>query len=295
MKGNGTTSDQSFNIPATARYTVNVKDFLGVGDDVSYDFSAKVECTNGQEIVAERPMYFNYQGAWTGGHDVVGSYSPAEVFYFAEGTCRPGFDPYICIQNPESSEASLKITFMKGNGDNIEQNLTVAAHSRQTLPVKDVLGEGGDIAYDFSALVESTNGVDIVAERPMYFDYQLWCTGGSDVVGALAPSPYFYFAEGTCRPGFETYICIQNPELAPSQVKITYYKGDSTTQEQVLTVDPHSRMTVKVNDLLGEGENVAHDFSAKVESINGIAIIAERPMYFNYQGAWTGGHDVVGF
>jgi hypothetical protein len=24
-------------------------------------------------------------------------------------------------------------------------------------------------------------------------------------------------------------------------------------------------------------------------------IIAERPMYFNYNGAWTGGHDVVGY
>ncbi len=31
-----------------------------------------VECTNGQSIIAERPMYFNYNGAWTGGHDVVG-------------------------------------------------------------------------------------------------------------------------------------------------------------------------------------------------------------------------------
>ena len=295
MKGDGTTQEQPFNIPPDTRYTVIVKNFLGEGDDVSHDFSAKVECTNGQEIVAERPMYFSYQGAWTGGHDVVGAYSPAEAFYFAEGTCRPDFVPYICIQNPENSEASVKITFMKGDGNNIEQSLTVAAHSRQTLPVKDVLGEGGDIAYDFSALVESTNGMDIVAERPMYFDYHGWCTGGSDVVGALAPSPYFYFAEGTCRPGFETYICIQNPELAPSQVRITYFKGDSTTQEQVLIVDPHSRMTVRVNDLLGEGDDVAHDFSAKVESISGIPVVAERPMYFIYQGAWTGGHDVVGF
>jgi hypothetical protein len=295
MKGDGSTSEQPVNIPANTRYTVRVKDFLGEGDDVAHDFSAKVECTNGQEIVAERPMYFNYQGTWTGGHDVVGAYSPAEVFYFAEGTCRPGFDPYICIQNPEGIDAGIKITYMKGDGTNLEQNITVGAHSRSTLAVKDVLGEGIDTAHDFSAIVESINGVDVVAERPMYFDYNGWCTGGSDVVGALAPSPYFYFAEGTCRPGFETYICIQNPELAPSQVKITYFKGDSTTQEQILTVDPHSRMTVRVNDFLGEGDDVAHDFSAKVESLSGIPVVAERPMYFNYQGAWTGGHDVVGF
>ena len=31
-----------------------------------------VTCTNSQQIIAERPMYFNYSGQWPGGHDVVG-------------------------------------------------------------------------------------------------------------------------------------------------------------------------------------------------------------------------------
>jgi hypothetical protein len=35
-----------------------------------------------------------------------------------------------------------------------------------------------------------------------------------------------------------------------------------------------------------------------VESTNGVTIVAERPMYFNYQGLgahnWTGGHIVPG-
>ncbi|MBU1670607.1 MAG: hypothetical protein KKF41_16135 [Actinobacteria bacterium] len=43
-------------------------------------------CRRGrQEIIAERPMYFNYLGAWTGGHDVVGATSEATTWYFAEG------------------------------------------------------------------------------------------------------------------------------------------------------------------------------------------------------------------
>jgi len=36
-----------------------------------------VACTNGQKIIAERPMYFNYKPGvlnWNGGHDVVGLY-----------------------------------------------------------------------------------------------------------------------------------------------------------------------------------------------------------------------------
>ena len=76
-------------------------------------------------------------------------------------------------------------------------------------------------------------------------------------------------------------------------------KGDGTKTEQTLTVAKNSRSTVYAKDTLGQGNDPAHDFSAKVESINGQRIIAERPMYFNYQGRsalnWTGGHDVIGF
>ena len=71
MKGDGTTRTQTLSVPANTRSTVRVKDKLGEGNDAAHDFSAKVECTNGQTIIAERPMYFNYNG-WTGGHDVAG-------------------------------------------------------------------------------------------------------------------------------------------------------------------------------------------------------------------------------
>ena len=295
MKGDGSVQEQYFTVPGTTRYTINVKDFLGEGNDVAHDFSARVECTNGRHVVAERPMYFDYNGVWTGGSDVVGAFSPAEDFYFAEGTCRPDFTPYICIQNPSAVDAQVRMTYMRGDGTTVQQELEVPASSRTTVAVKGVLGEGDTLSDDFSTRVECTNGVDIVAERPMYFDYHGWCTGGHDVVGALAPADYFYFAEGTCRTGFETYLCIQNPELAPARVRITYMKGDGGEQEQVLTVAPTSRVTVTVSDVLGTGDDVAHDFSSRVESLNGIPIVVERPMYFLYQGVWTGGHDVVGF
>lgn len=52
-----------------------MKDALGWKGGKAIDFSAKVECTNGQGIIAERPMYFNYDAGkknYTGGHDVVG-------------------------------------------------------------------------------------------------------------------------------------------------------------------------------------------------------------------------------
>jgi len=138
MKGDSTTSEQSFTVPGNTRYTVNVKDFMGEGDDVAHDFSARVECTNGKSIMAERPMYFDYQGAWTGGHCSQGLHTPDTSLYFAEGTVRDGFDPYLCIQNPQDEDAEVKITYMKGDGSVQEQVLPVPAHSRRTVRVRDV-------------------------------------------------------------------------------------------------------------------------------------------------------------
>ena len=124
--------------------------------------------------------------------------------------------------------------------------------------------------------------------------------GASDRANMLANAvtvfnSTFYFAEGTCRPDFDPYFCIQNPGTMDANVTITYMKGDGTTDTQDVAVPRNSRVTVAARDKLGTGDDAAHDFSAKVECTNGQSIIAERPMYFNYKGAWTGGHDVVGF
>lgn len=397
MLGDGTEKEQVIRIAPRSRATAKPSDVLGSANDASCDFSAKVECTNGQKIVAERPMYFSYGGLWTGGHDVVGATGGNVNAYFAEGTTRHGFLPYLCIQNPNDEpncvrvslgtaetfdfkmaphsrltipcnefvepdtdfpisvtsvsylgairspfvaerpmyfdyngltdgsdivgtaspssvfyfaegttrpdfdsfvcidalgEAQLKLTFMLGDGTTKIHEFT--ASSRTTVNCRDILGTGDDPSHDFSLKVESTNGVPIVAERPMYFNYKGVWTGGHDVLGTASPSRSFSFAEGSVRPNFHTYFCIQNPEDGTANVKITYMKGDGTNQEQTLEVVAHSRYTVACHDLFGNVDNLAHDFSARVECTNGRNIVVERPMYFDYHG-WTGGHDVVGF
>ena len=293
MRGDGTTREQSLTVGEKSRSTVRVKDVLGEGDSAAFDFSCKVETTNGQNIIVERPMYFNYGGNWTGGHDVMGALDPSGSWYFAEGTCRPNFEPYLCIQNPGSAASSVKITYMKGDGKTVVQTLTVGKRSRSTVRVKGVLGEGDTPAYDFSCKVETTNGQNIIVERPMYFNYSGNWTGGHDVMGALAPSGSFYFAEGTCRPNFESYLCLQNPGSSLAAVRITYMKASGANQVQNLDVPGKSRRTIRVKDVMGQGNDSSFDFSCRVETTNKTTIIAERPMYFDYNG-WTGGHDAIG-
>jgi len=306
MLGSGATREQSFTVPEGSRYTVAVKAFLGQGNDAAHDFSAVVTSTNGAPIIAERPMYFSYTSSAgvliTGGSDVMGALQPRPTFYFAEGTCRPTFDSYFCIQNPGGTAAKVKIDYMLGNGAVKTQEVDVAAHARKTVAAKDLLGTGNDDAHDFSARVQTTNGTSIVVERPMYFSYLnaqgVQVTGGHDVVGAPTPAKNFYFAEGTCRNNFDPYICIQNPGQATSQVMITFMLGNGKVVQHRVDVPASSRRTVVVKQVLGHGDDSAHDFSARVQTINGTRVIAERPMYFDYissaKVSITGGHDVIG-
>jgi len=173
------------------------------------DFSVKVESltpsgtgeggAGALPVVVEAPQYFDYSGL-DGGFISPGAIQPEEEWYFAEGTCRPGFKPFVCVNNPNDSAAQVEITYMMGNASIVKHELEVPAKTRSTVVVKDLLGEGDDPAWDFSTLVKSTNGVPVVAEMPQYFDYQGDMDGGFTVKGTNSPSPVSYLAEGTCRP-----------------------------------------------------------------------------------------------
>jgi hypothetical protein len=114
-------------------------------------------------------------------------------------------------------------------------------------------------------------------------------------MGAYTPEKAWSFAEGTTRPSFNSFLSVLNPNpTVTANIKVTFYRGDGTTTVITGTVAPNARTTIDCAAVLGVAESVASDFSAKVECTNGVWIVCERPMYFNYAG-WTGGSCVMGF
>ena len=277
MLGDGSTMTQQVPVAARTRATVDVNAFVGPEQDVSM----KVESPDAG-IVAERPMYFDYHGYAAGGHNVVGSLGRASRWYFAEGTTRSGFDTYLCLQNPNSVSGSATITYILGDGSTENQTLSLPATSRQTVRVSDIVGTEKDVS-----IVVDANTL-IIAERPMYFDYHGFAPGGHNAMGAGAPKNSWFFAEGTTRPGFEEWLSLENPGVANANVTLRYMLGDGSVVPQNVSVPAHTRVTVDVNTAVGPGQDV----SVSVWSDQGI--VAERPMYFNYQGVWPGGSDVMG-
>ncbi len=274
----GSTRGQDVPIGKTSRATVNVNDIVGPDRNVS----VKMSCD--APIVAERPMYFNYGGAWTGGHDVIGASSPQSTFYFAEGTTWAGqFDEWLCLMNPGTTETTAHITYMFPDSTTQPQDVKIGATTRTTVKVNDQVGPNRDVSIKIQA------DAPIVAERPMYFNYGGLWTGGHDVVGISAPQSTFYFAEGTTWAGqFDEWLCLMNPEATPTTAHITYMFPDGTTQLKDVKIGATTRTTVKVNDQVGPNRDVSIKIQADAP------IVAERPMYFNYGGLWTGGHDVIG-
>ncbi len=281
MLEGGGSRQQRVSVPGSSRTTIDVNGFLGPGQDVS------TRLHSGLPVIAERPMYFSYRDGISGGHISPGAPAPATSWYFAEGTTRSNpddgsYDEWLCMQNPGSGEAHVTASFMLGSGAEVRREYVLAPASRQTVSVDLAVGEGHDVSTALSS------DAPIVAERPMYFSYRGALTGGHDAAGVTTPGTEWHFAEGCTRDGFQTWICLANPQSRRAGVTVEYFTAGGRRVSRELELAPRSRSTLDVNRDVGPGEDV----SARVTS--DVPIAAERPTYFNYQGSWDGGDVIVG-
>jgi hypothetical protein len=128
------------------------------------------------------------------------------TFYFAEGYTGRGFDEWLCIMNREGTPAVAQVNYLFADGSPpFVKDYPVPGDARVTVNVNAEIGAGKEV----SVKIESDGAV--LAERPMYFDYQGVVSGGHDVLGVESPSTTWYFAEGYTGPGFDQYVCVLNP------------------------------------------------------------------------------------
>ncbi|MHB8780434.1 MAG: S8 family serine peptidase [Candidatus Geothermincolia bacterium] len=266
-----------YTLPARSRGTVLVNAVLGGGVDVS------VRVTGTAPVVAERAMYFNYGGKWTGGTAVAGARHRSQLWFFAEGYTGAGFHEYLCLQNTGDAPAIVTVDYLFGGGSGRSASYRLAPNRRATLNVNAEAGSGRDV----SMRVRSDQ--PIVAERPMYFNYRGVVDGGHCAVGATYASGEWHFAEGTTRAGFDQFLTIANPgeQAASVSVRYRFGKNQGSNVVQEVTVAAASRHTINVADEVGRGLDVSCTVLADRP------VVVERPMYFTY-GSWTGGHNVLG-
>ena len=209
------------------------------------------------------------------------------ITYLAEGATGTFFDTRLALANPTATTAHVLARYQKDDGTVVSDVRTMAPFSRLTI---DVDGVGGMANVAFSSLVEAD--VQVVADRTM-----TWGTGGygshaeRGVLTRTATT--WYLAEGATHGSFDLFYLIQNPGPAAAAVEIAYLRPAPLAPIiRTYTVAPHSRHTIRVDDVPGLAES---DVSAAIRTTNAVPIIVERAMYFTRPDqVYAGGHESAG-
>jgi len=286
----GASEQKDYQVAGRSRFSINVDREVGEGHEVS----ARIE--SDRAIVAERAMYFTYQGRYSGGHVGRASTETRNDWYLAEGyTGWSGslFEEYILVSNDNKQGNAVQVTFMFPDGSTQTNNFTTAPMSRLTVYANACVGEGKMISAHIHA------ELPVVVERAMYFDYRLRWRGGSNCLGTASPKSTLYFAEGyTGNPGsqFETWLLIQNTSTEAKTALVDYFLASGEVVQQEVALAPSSRTTIYANEVLGRQ---SLEFSMRVRSKDGSdSLLAERAMYYDYMGSFghaQGGDDVAGY
>lgn len=263
-------------LPPRSRVTFDINALAGTGREIS------LYLESAEPVVAERPMYFTYRGAWKGCTVTSGAEALSDAWYFAEGCTRPGFETWVLLANPGDAGVQATVRLILEDGTIETVGVSLPPHSRRTVFVNDEVGPGRDV----SARVEAD--APICAERVMYFDYHGGWPGGHASSGLSQPRHTYLFAEGYTGAGFEEWLTLYSPRESGgadgTDVTINCLFQGGEEQSLKVHLDPDRRHTLFINQLAGEGKDVSLELSADEP------FLAERPIYFNYKGVCRGGH-----
>ncbi|MGH9159315.1 MAG: fibronectin type III domain-containing protein [Vicinamibacteraceae bacterium] len=258
-------------------------------------FSTRVEAD--APVVVDRTVTWRpgrEGGGREGAHLETMLAAPSTRWYFTEGMTLPGLDLFYYVHNPQDAPAELRVTSLLTEGRSPEtRRYTIAPRSRLTIWVNDEghPPSGGEL----SAIVESINGVPVVAERALYLsDRGEPFVAGTASGGAAAPSTQWYFGGGETGDYFDLFLALANPHDTAAEVRATYLLPTGRTVQRTYALEPRSRKTVYVDH---EGADLSHtSMSTVLESTNGVSFLAERSTWWpgSPAGRWHGSHGTVG-
>ena len=292
QKGDGTTISDYRVIPPFSRTTIDVETLPGLE---AAEFSTLVEAD--VQVVADRTMSWDSTGY--GSHAERGILTrTATKWYFAEGATFGPFNLFYLVQNPNAQAAQVTVTYLLASGAPLTKNYTVPAQSRFNIWVDNEGATDPTLAAlasaELSAVIESTNGVPIIAERAMYLDQPGRVLGaGHESAGVTAPSTEWFLAEGSTGDYFDLFILIANPQPTPAAVQAEYLLTTGQVITRTYTVPGNSRFNIWVDQEPGLA-NAA--LSTRLTSTNGVPIIVERAMWWPgpTSNTWQEAHNSPG-
>lgn len=163
--------------------------------------------------------------------------------------------------NPTTSSAKTIVTFLPGQANTIQRELTVEPGQRVNLMVNDVFSDTADLP------IEVTANQPIVAERTMLF--------ANDALGEPGIEQFsrtWYFAEGDGGQGRATTIRLYNPQSSEVAANLLIMPSNGVTQTRSLVLPAFTSTPVELS------ADLSTTFGVRIAATAPIA--AERTMLF---------------
>ena len=276
-------SSQSVSVAPGTRMTIDVNKVFNDARTSNTGLDVSLLIATDTPIVAERPIYFTYNGTTTGGSDIIGTTQLGQQFTFANGETLPGYSTYLTVLNPPGqAQATITANYYSGGGSIGQSIITVPAGQRGTILVNNSVAAGKQF------LLQVDSSQPVVIERPMYFHTIVsGITGsviGGDSVQGVTAATNWYFADGNTgssgAPSRENLI-LANPNTgSTASVSVVYALASGGTKTVTLPVPALSQVVENVNADVQTGTLV----SIKVSVTNAVGIVAERQQFFSFSG-----------
>jgi len=280
------------NVTPQSRATISINDelhnpYAGPGRSVSMI----VTSLNGVGIVAERPMYFSFNGI-NSGTDALGSTKLGQDFYFADVEAQRNYSSFITILNPPGgNNANVTVSYLAG-GTQIGATTIVVPPGQRGTTAPMSLG------INQTSAVHVHSDQPIMVERPTYFSTSRSnisgpVTGAASVVGTQSPGKDWLFAEGYTGTNFHEYIVLANFDSSvTANVTVNLEYSNGATNPTTVAVAPQSQYFFDVNRASTSFAQSTTAVSAEVSS--DAPIVAQRQEYFRYNNTIPGGTDAIG-
>ena len=204
------------------------------------------------------------------GDILLGSPDLAMRWYLAEGYTSLTFQETVAILNPARTAARVTVRLLPTNGRPARAvTLRVAAHSEAIAHVNRLLPHQA-----LSMIVDSDQPVVVARALTFSSDRSGQGFGLTLRTGSTTPATTWFFAEGSTRDRFQTFLTVLNPNRTRVRVTARFYgAAGQTLGARTLLVGAGRRGTLTLNTFL-----TASGIASVVNSDR--PVVVERAEYF---------------
>jgi hypothetical protein len=213
------------------------------------------------------------------------SHEASPEWYFPEGSTDIGYNQRLLIYNPFPDEAVVRITFVTKKGIEAKAGLAkVAVPSGESI---EVAVREKILPHPALATVISAVRGRVVAWKVLFSKAEGRQRGVEFSLGAIRGSTHLFFPLGKVDEGSDERITILNPEDKSAKVTVTLLTKDGVLPapqfvEEIIRAG--DTKILELSTLGGKDGPPVGPLSARIESVNGVGIIAEQTLEFGSAG-----------